>query len=212
MSGLLVKEFYTLRRYLKQYVILFIFFAVLSVYMDSAIYFQAMATMSMCMLVFTGMSYDAAAEWDKYVLTMPISRRDVVRSKYIECIICGISAIILGVLFSIIIDNIHPMVEIGFMLTAIMAAVLLCLILVFYSILLPLIYKLGVEKARILMVAVIMVPIFLILGTAEYLPETVLSFIEQHANLFAAVGVAVCILMYIISYCISVGIFSKKEF
>ena len=63
MSGLLVKEYYTLRRYLKQYILLFIFFGVLSVYLDSAIYFQAMVTMSMCMLVFTGMSYDSTAGW-----------------------------------------------------------------------------------------------------------------------------------------------------
>ena len=79
MGGLLAKEYYTLRRYFKQYIILFIFFGVLSIYiMESVIYFQAMVTMSMSMLVFTGMSFDMAAGWDKFVLTMPVSRKDVV--------------------------------------------------------------------------------------------------------------------------------------
>ena len=64
MGGLLAKEYYTLRRYFKQYIILFIFFGVLSIYiMESVIYFQAMVTMSMSMLVFTGMSFDMAAGW-----------------------------------------------------------------------------------------------------------------------------------------------------
>ena len=188
MSGLLVKEYYTLRRFLKQYILLFIFFGVLSVYLDSAIYFQAMVTMSMCMLVFTGMSYDAVAGWDKFVMTMPVSRKDVVLSKYTSCVIYAVGAIVVSTIFSFIINRI------------------------IYSILLPMIFKLGVEKTRILMIAVIMIPVFLILGAADYLPETVLNFIEQHAAIFGAAGVIMSVLIYFISYFISVSIFNKKEF
>lgn len=86
MSGLLVKEYYTLRRYFKQYILLYIFFGVISIYMESLIYFQAMVTMSMSMLIFTGMSYDAMAGWDKFVMTMPVSRKEVVLSKYVSCV------------------------------------------------------------------------------------------------------------------------------
>lgn len=212
MSGLLVKEYYTLRRYIKQYILLFIFFGALSVYMDSVIYFQAMVTMSMCMLVFTGMSYDSTAGWDKYVMTMPVSRKDVVRSKYIICVIYAAIAIVVSGIFSIIINRIYPMEDVGLMLMTIMAMTLLCLIFIIYSILLPMIFKLGVEKTRILMIAVIMIPVFAILGTAEYMPESVLDFIEQHAAIFGAAGVIMSVLIYCISYFISVGIFSKKEF
>ena len=212
MSGLLVKEYYTLRRYIKQYILLFIFFGALSVYMDSVIYFQAMVTMSMCMLVFTGMSYDSTAGWDKYVMTMPVSRKDVVRSKYIICVIYAATAIVVSGIFSIIINRIYPMEDVGLMLMTIMAMTLLCLIFIIYSILLPMIFKLGVEKTRILMIAVIMIPVFAILGTAEYMPESVLDFIEQHAAIFGAAGVIMSVLIYCISYFISVGIFSNKEF
>lgn len=212
MGGLLVKEYYTLRRYLKQYIVLFIFFGVLSIYLDSAIYFQAMVTMSMCMLVFTGMSYDAAAGWDKFVLTMPVSRKDVVLSKYVSCVIYAASAIVVSTIFSIFINNIHPMEDVGLGLMLTVAATLFCLIFIIYSILLPMIFKLGVEKTRILMIAVIMIPVFAILGTAEYMPEYVLDFIEQHAVIFGAAGVIMSVLIYCISYFISVGIFSKKEF
>lgn len=212
MSGLLVKEYYTLRRYLKQYILLFILFGALSVYLDSAIYFQAMVTMSMCMLVFTGMSYDSVAGWDKYVLTMPVSRKDVVRSKYLSCVIYAFSAIVVSTVFSIIINSIHPMEDGGLMLMVSMAATLLCLEFIIYSILLPMIFKLGVEKTRILMVAVIMIPVFAILSIAESVPESVLDFIEQHVAIFGAAGVIISVLIYFISYFISVSIFSKKEF
>lgn len=54
MSGLLVKEYYTLRRYFKQYILLYIFFGVISIYMESLIYFQGDGIiMSMSMLIFT---------------------------------------------------------------------------------------------------------------------------------------------------------------
>ena len=59
---------------------------------------------------------------------------------------------------------------------------------------------------------VIMIPVFAILGTAEYMPESVLDFIEQHAAIFGAAGVIMSVLIYCISYFISVRIFSKKEF
>lgn len=212
MSGLLVKEYYTLRRYLKQYILLFIFFGVVSVYLDSAIYFQAMVTMSMCMLVFTGMSYDAVAGWDKFVMTMPVSRKDVVLSKYASCVIYAVGAIAVSTIFSVIINSIHPMENSSLILMAAMAATLLCLIFIIYSILLPMIFKLGVEKTRILMIAVIMIPVFLILGAADYLPETVSNFIEQHAAIFGAAGVIMSVLIYFVSYFISVSIFGKKEF
>ena len=83
MSGLLVKEFSVLKRYGRQYVILFIFFAAFSFYLKSPTYMQSMLTMVLAMLTFTGMTYDHMAGWDKYVLTMPVDRKTVVLSKYI---------------------------------------------------------------------------------------------------------------------------------
>lgn len=212
MSGLLVKEYYTLRRYFKQYILLYIFFGVISIYMESLIYFQAMVTMSMSMLIFTGMSYDAMAGWDKFVMTMPVSRKEVVLSKYVSCVIYAASALIISIIFSVIVNNIHPIGNSSLMPMLAMAATLCCLIFIIYSILLPMIFKLGVEKTRILMIAIIMIPIFIILSVADYLPKTALDFIEQHRTIFGVAGVVMSILIYIISYFISVGIFSNKEF
>lgn len=212
MSGLLIKEYFTLRRYVKQYVLLFIFFGALSIYMESMTYFQCMVTMSMCMLIFTGMSYDTVSGWDKFVLTMPVSRKDIVGSKYLCCIIYAIFAIIATTLFSVVLGYIHPMREDDLMLLAITAAALLCIIFLIYSILIPLIYKLGVEKTRIIMIAVIMIPIFGFMGIYEYIPASVWKFIERHVGFMAAAGAAFCVLMYIISYFVSLSIFNKKEY
>ena len=212
MSGLLVKEYYALRRYAKQYVLFFIFFGALSIYMESMLYFQCMVTMSMCMLIFTGMSYDTLAGWDKFVLTMPVNRKDIVGSKYLCCIIYAIFAIIASTLFSAVLGYIHPMKDDDLMLLAVTAAALLCIIFLIYSILIPLIYKLGVEKTRIVMIAVIMIPIFGLMSIYQYIPASAWEFIEQHIGLMAAAGAAFCVLVYIISYFVSLSIFNKKEY
>ncbi len=38
------------------------------------------------------------------------------------------------------------------------------------------------------------------------------EFIEQHIGLMAAAGAAFCVLVYIISYFVSLSIFNKKEY
>ena len=74
MSGLLFKEFYTLKRYIVSYGAVLVMFAFISVYMKSAAYLQAMLATSLGMLTFTGMTYDKMYGWDKMVLTMPVCR------------------------------------------------------------------------------------------------------------------------------------------
>ncbi|MEI3265716.1 MAG: ABC-2 transporter permease [Frisingicoccus sp.] len=213
MGGLLAKEYYTLRRYFKQYIILFIFFGVLSIYiMESVIYFQAMVTMSMSMLVFTGMSFDMAAGWDKFVLTMPVSRKDVVLSKYVCCLIYALASLLVTTVFGVLLGAIHPMRDNDLYLLLGTALVLFCIICVIYAVLLPMIFKFGVERTRILMMAVIFIPVFAIVAGIQYLPETVIAFMVQNVNLMVALAVALSILLYIGSYFMSLGIFSKKEF
>ena len=213
MGGLLAKEYYTLRRYFKQYIILFIFFGVLSIYiMESVIYFQAMVTMSMSMLVFTGRSFDMAAGWDKFVLTMPVSRKDGVLSKYVCCLIYALASLLVSTVFVVRLGSIHPMSDNDLYLFLGTALVLFCIICVIYAVLLPMIFKFGVERTRILMMAVIFIPVFAIVAGIQYLPETVIAFMVQNVNLMVALAVALSILLYIGSYFMSLGIFSKKEF
>ena len=62
------------------------------------------------------------------------------------------------------------------------------------------------------MMAVIFIPVFAIVAGIQYLPETVIAFMVQNVNLMVALAVALSILLYIGSYFMSLGIFSKKEF
>ena len=153
-----------------------------------------------------------AAGWDKFVLTMPVSRKDVVLSKYVCCLIYALASLLVTTVFGVLLGAIHPMRDNDLYLLLGTALVLFCIICVIYAVLLPMIFKFGVERTRILMMAVIFIPVFAIVAGIQYLPETVIAFMVQNVNLMVALAVALSILLYIGSYFMSLGIFSKKEF
>ena len=212
MTGLLYKEFYTLKRYLKQYSTILIMFALISVYMKSVIYLQSMLSMSLGMLTFTGITYDKMYGWDKLALTMPVSRSGIVLSKYIMSALVSASALIVSSVIGIVIKQFVP-VEEG-MSDILMVAVLFGALLLIYAVILPIIYKFGVEKARIMMFGVIAIPIVFITIIVRYIPVPTgfIEFINSHVVLTGLIYLLICILIDVISYYISVHIYNQKEF
>ena len=172
MNGLLLKEYHTLKRYIMSYGFAFLLFLVLSIYMRSAVYLQSMLTMSLGMLAFTGMTYDKMYGWEKLVLTMPVKRSSVVASKYIASVIMAVIALVISTGIGMMMTQIIPSVEESLEEMAVLGIILFGVIMFVYAIVLPLIYKLGVERARVYMVAVVMIPFFLFLSLAEYGPMT----------------------------------------
>lgn len=212
MTGLLLKEFYALRKYLGQYAIIFIFFACISYYMASPIYLMSMFTMCLGMLTLSGMTYDNLAGWDKYALTMPVSRKTIVLSKYLINIIFDGIAMVAGVAGSILLSKLLPQSDEGILEICLVAAVLFVFVIFVYAIVLPLIFKFGVERTRSLMVIVMIVPIFGILALAKIAPASVFEFITNHAVVMGVGAAVFFILFYIASAYVSIGIYSKKEF
>ena len=213
MTGLLYKEFYTLKRYLKQYITILIMFTLISVYMKSVIYLQSMLSMSLGMLTFTGITYDKMYGWDKLALTMPVSRSGIVLSKYIMSALVSASALIVSSVIGIVIKQFVP-VEEGMSDILMVAVVLFGALLLIYAVILPIIYKFGVEKARIMMFGVIAIPIVFITIIVRYIPVPTgfIEFINSHVVLTGLIYLLICILIDVISYFISVHIYNQKEF
>lgn len=212
MTGLLSKEFYTLKRYALSYGAALVMFLMLSIMMGSAMYLQSMLTMSLGMLTLTGMTYDKMYGWDKLVLTMPVKRSQIVLSKYIANIIMGIVALTLSTGIGVVVVHFFKMEEESSEILLITAVLLLAVLLLVYAIILPLIYKMGVERARIFMVMVVMVPVLFISLIVDYIPESWILFIGEHVVLSGSLFVGAAVLCYVVSYFVSVKIYKAKEF
>lgn len=217
MIGLILKDLVNLKRYGRTLAIVIAIYAVMSFINKDASMFNSIFTVVLAMITISSYSFDEAAKWDSYALSMPVNRKDIVKSKYYLLLI--ISALGLGVnlIFSIGInlyigsDNLLK----GFEFSLIGAMGLLFL----NSIIIPFITKLGVEKARIIMIIVFMLPtgiIYLGMNTLNngtlIIPKQIIeigNLILQYKYIIVPIAI---IIVLSISYNVSVKIYQKKQF
>lgn len=216
MKGLLIKDILNMKNYMKQLILLLVFFMAYGVFLKNGTFVGSMITLMLSMQVITTMSYDEYAKWDKYALTMNINRKDVVLSKYAFFIMSIVIGMVVGIITSITINQIA---KLGTGMDEILATsiVVPCIFAILFCIVIPIVFKTGVEKARIVMMAIFFIPaiiVFAFVKIAEKsnipMPdESVLEMILK----FGVVGLIVLtILAIFISYKISLSTYNKKEF
>lgn len=207
MKGLILKDIYNLRKYGKTLFLIAALYFLLSFMMDNADIFVGMIVIMFAITTVTSFAYDSQSGWDVYVNTMPVSRKDVVLSKYLLSLLL----ILTGGLLSVLMGWVNGLIRnIGNFSETLLTAYALCAVgLLFVSILLPFVYKFGVERARVIIIAVVAVPVAagIALSQTGALPE----FNEQTVKQllwFSPLIVAVCC---VLSIAISNAIYRKKE-
>ena len=141
--------------------------------------------MVLAMLTFTGMTYDHMAGWDKYVLTMPVDRKTVVLSKYITTLLWAVIALVVGGVSGVALSQVPAVKGEGLPEILAVSAALFCMALFIYGIMLPLIFKFGVERARSFMFIVILIPVAAVIGLSKIIPEQMIhSFFKQLRPVF----------------------------
>ena len=156
MKGLIIKDLINLKRQAKVIIFLMAFYIFLAITSENSSMFSGIVTVFCAILPITALSYDEKAKWDKYALTMPVSRRDMVISKYLLGGIFFLAAFIINFAFNIFTSddtiNVALLISLAFSGVGIL----------FLSFLLPVIFKYGVEKGRLLMFAILFIPTGLI--------------------------------------------------
>ena len=220
IKGLILKDIYVFKNYKKNIyfsILIFIFILFLASFSINIV-----APGSIIFLVFFGMnsistfSYDEQANVDRYLLTLPINRKDIVFSKYLFSFVNSFLSLLLGLVISIVICLItnHQVVDLADSLKACLIAFTGVTFLMCSDI--PCIYKWGVEKGRMQSVLIPVLIIFLISFIAFFLlflfPN--LYFVFSLSNLFKyspIICVFLNIFLYLISYNISYYLFAKKS-
>ena len=202
MKGLLLKDIINLKQQGKIYLLMLGIWMAIGFVNKNGDYFGGIMMMLTVVVPISAIAYDEKAKWDRYALTMPVSRKDIVLSKYILAAVCAVVGAFLSEIVSVIITK-KPM-------ESLMTSLLyFSLGLIFASIVLPVIFKFGVEQGRLLMLAVILVPTALTMTLSKAgvpLPseETV-----QRAVTFSP---AAAVLLIILSAIVSTRIYRRKEF
>jgi ABC-2 type transport system permease protein len=153
MTGLIIKDLLNLKKQGKIYLLLVVFYFAMGLVNENTSMFTSMMTMVAVLIPLTAMAYDERSKWDRYALTMPISRKNMVMSRYLLGLIFLIVAFVLSMLVNMVISNMktaeNTLVVLGGFSTGLMLM----------SVIFPLLFKFGVEKGRIFMMIVIFIPV-----------------------------------------------------
>lgn len=213
MKGLILKDFLLLKQ-CKQVFSLLFFYIVLGLFINQFNLMCALLIMYTSMFVLTTFSYDTYCKWEKYSLCFPISRKEVVLSKYLFFLFILACTILVSFLFSILffifknqLTDKEVLLEIVFSILSVVTYSVF-----FISIMFPIIFKIGVEKSRMFMMIIMVVP-FLLLAFLGYnhmisIPN---QLSEQTFMLFIGALFLLSFLALALSFLLSLKIFVKKD-
>lgn len=206
MKGLIIKDILNLKKSLNTLIVMFVFYILWSYKFGDPTMLVAMITLMVTMMSITSMSYDDLAKWDKFAIAMPISRKKLVYSKYILSILLSISGVSISIAISYVIKLFNSKISTSELFLS--SYIIFIISILFICVVLPLVYKFGVEKSRIMMMAVIAIPMiiaYLISGMGISMPS------EGQLKLLLWASPILLIITLIISSSISYGIFKKKD-
>ena len=230
MTGLILKDLLCLRKTISIYAVFTVGFLGLCVAIDfpTASIASFLSVMAM-VLPMTAFSYDKQAKWDIYGLALPVSRTKTVAARYLLFLLLMGGVAVIAAVFWVILslmDRQDRAWELLLTVCGCMGAGVL-----FNAILLPLIYRFGVERAKIFAFGVIigisgLVALWMIpLGGLDWLqslngpsvPEglggaVITAESDLVVQLWLVIGItAVCVILLGVSFLISRAIYKKKE-
>ncbi len=205
MTGLIIKDFKTLRQYSKSLIFVLAIWTGLGIMSKNIDFVGGTLMIFMPMVAMSALAYDEKVKWDRYALTMPISRADLVLSKYALGIIVGIGCEIFFIMLSFLVTG-----EIGNSVE--MSIVYLCLGIVIMSLQMPPIFKLGTERARMVCMLIYLLPFGVIFLLSKLGAEVSLDASIQAIEKYIWLAPIAVLLVLALSAVISISICKKKEY
>lgn len=205
MKGLILKDLLNFKNQQGiTFLILIAFYFLMALQMQSSSFFAALWVMLGATLPISSIAYDEKAKWEKYALTMPISRKEIVTSKYVLSFLFIIAGNIISLPVIYMIDGSFGIENLLIFLVLVAVGV------TFNSIMLPFVFKFGSENSRIIMILVVAIP-FLTGYILQKMNINVLLFLDEHEKVIGIIGGIATIVIYLISYLLSVWIMERKE-
>lgn len=208
MAGLILKDLMTIQRQLKTQAFVLIFFLFISIFMQQGFMLFTIIIFIVTFQAITALTYDEQSSWDKYANTLPISKGDIVLSKYILSILLMLFGLLLALPIVFIIHRLTN----NWASAAFFPAFNLLVTLAFcmLALLLPIYIKFGSIKGRMVLIALCFIPGFLFSLLKEYFPDMILILSNLKQYMFFAPFAGLLILW--LSSLISTAIYQHKEF
>ena len=215
MIGLLKKEYYLMEGQMKSWLIVAVFCFFYSYFMNADSFLFMLIILIGIMSTMTVFSLDKACGWDTYAISLPLTRKEIVEARYLFAFLIDIGVSPACCLLMLLRGLIKGGVNIPESLHSLFQILLVTILM--QLLLFPVIYKLGVEKARFVYMAVFICLSLGVLGLSQLddngavlagiriNAEKIMQYGEIAAVILAAAGL-------FLSLWLSVRIYEKKEF
>ncbi len=215
MKSLILKDLYNIGHNAKSMLFMLLVFAVIFIPVSGTESYIITSGVLCSMMVITTFSFDNTSKWIKYAMITPITKKDLVISKFIVLFIFSaigaVSGMIIGTIGSLIthkaaITNIESILTLLFV-----TLVSLVTADIFGSVSIPLLFKFGAERARILSLISFLIPIGICYIIYQLLLYSGVSITDNFIFILICCSPLIAIVWNYVMYKISYGIFSRKE-
>ena len=144
MKGLLLKDYYTIIKYCRFYLIMLLIFIVISSIGETSPFFMFYPALIAWLIPVTLISIDEKEKWDIYCSTLPFDRKQMISEKYLLGFL-----FVLSVMIASSAEQVIRMSVLGIFSWSdlfLLSGTVFMLGLIGPSVLLPFIFKFGAEK------------------------------------------------------------------
>lgn len=204
MKSLLLLDWYTLWKQLKLFLFFIVFYAAISL-AGQSYSFLGFSVLFLCMMPYYLLQLNDSTRVDALLLLMPVGRQTVVAERYVTALLSAACALPIFLAAGLVMGG-----EAVALLALQLAAGLLVL-----ALLLPLAYKFGATKSRMLML--VMLALFFstsgiisgLLTEDNGLPEIA---IDHWVGILARFALPAALVLLGVSYLVSLRIYQTREF
>ena len=214
MKSLVLKDLLNIGHNAKSMLFILLVFAIALIPFSGVEGYIFVCAILCSMMIVTTFSFDDNSKWTRYAMIMPVSKKESVGGKFIAlAIFCAV-----GSLFGLAVGSIGGLISNKITLDLIGIGELLFLTLIswvialiFGSMSIPLVFKFGAERGRVLLLVSFLIPAGICFGVYQLLATLGVALTDQLVFILLCcsplLALAWCYVMYQISY----RIFAKQE-
>lgn len=215
MKSLVLKDLYNIGHNAKSMLFMLLVLAFIIIPFVGAEAYMVMSGILCSMMIITTFSFDDHSKWMKYAMVTPITKKDIVAGKVVVLLIFSVigavAGLVIGSIGGAIVHKVH-FSGIGNILTQLMIGMVSLVIAeIFGSMSIPLLFRFGAEKARMLSFVAFIIPAAICFGIYELLILIGVSFTDNSVCILLCASPLIALVWNLLMYKISYAIFAKKE-
>lgn len=214
MKSLILKDLYNIGHNAKSMLFILVVLAAVFLSTSEVEQYIFMSAILCSMMIVTTFSFDDSAKWTRYAMITPISKKDLVVGKFIVlaifCVIGSLFGMLVGAIGGAVLKKISfDAAGIGEFLILTLTACVIAL--VFGSMSIPLVFRFGAERGRVLLLVSFLVPAAICFGIYQLLLFMGVKMTERLIFILLCCSPVAAVIWCYVMYKISYRIFVKQE-